>query len=242
MSTRETMKTTVGASGSRYARTAVAAASLVAVALASGCAMQKRDHITVGSIPDDYRTNHPIVLQEREETLDLPVGSSDTRLSTNQRGAIDGLASAYAAGGSGPVTILVPSGSANQAAAARIARAIEAHLNKRKVANGYIVIEHYQAQASEVAPIRLTYRSMVAQTGQCGRWPEDILANPENKHYADFGCSYQNNLAAQVANPSDLLGPQGTGPIDAERRSKVITDWREGDLGALSPTRGDTNY
>ena len=231
MSMRKTMKITVAAGGSRHTGVALAAVSLVAVAVASGCTMQPRQHITVGSIPDDYRTNHPIVLQEREETLDLPVGSSDMHLSTNQKGALDGLASAYASGGSGPVTILIPSGSANEAAASRVAREIEAHLAKRRVANGYVVRERYQAQASEVAPIRLTYRSMVAQTGQCGRWPEDILTNAENKHYANFGCSYQNNLAAQVANPSDLLGPQGTGPIDAERRAKVITDWRDGDVG-----------
>ena len=238
MSTRETMKTTVASSGPRYARTAVAAASLIAIALASGCAMEKRQHITVGSIPDDYRTNHPIVLQEREETLDLPVGSNDMHLSTNQKGTLDGLATAYASGGTGPVTILVPAGSANEAAASRIAREIQSHLGKRKVANGYIVTERYQAQSTEMAPVRLVYRSMVAQTDQCGRWPEDILSNAENKHYADFGCSYQNNLAAQIDNPSDLLGPRGTGPIDAERRSKVIGDWRDGDV-TLSP---NTDY
>ncbi len=237
MSMRENTKMTARPARSAIALTAV---SLVAVALASGCA--KREHITVGSIPDDYRTNHPIVLQEREETLDLPVGTSDMRLSANQKGSVDGLASAYASGGSGPVTILVPSGSANEAAAMRIAGEINKHLRKRNVANGYIVTERYQAQSSEVAPIRLTYRSIVAETGKCGRWPDDILSSPENKHYANFGCSYQNNLAAQVANPSDLLGPNGTGPIDAKRRSKVITDWREGDLGALSTTRGDTSY
>ena len=46
-----------------------------AVALLSGCA--KRDSITVGAVPDDYRTNHPIIIAEKEETLDLPVGASD---------------------------------------------------------------------------------------------------------------------------------------------------------------------
>lgn len=237
MSMRETTKPAGTAKSAARSRTVIMA-SLMTAALASGCVFAKRDHITVGSVPDDYRTNHPIVLQEREQVLDLPVGSSDVHLSTNQKGAVDGLASAYASGGTGPVTILVPAGSANEAAAKRIAGQIEAHLNKRKVANGYITMERYRAGASEIAPIRLSYRSVVAQTGKCGRWPEDILATHENKHYANFGCSYQNNLAAQVANPSDLLGPTGTGPIDAERRSQVITDWRSGDVN-LTP---NTNF
>ncbi len=59
---------------------------------------------------------------------------------------------------------------------------------------------------------------MRAQTDKCGRWPEDILETSENKHYANFGCSYQNNLAAQIANPADLLGPRKQTPIDAANR------------------------
>ena len=58
---------------------------------------------------------------------------------------------------------------------------------------------------------------MRAQTDKCGRWPEDILETSENKHYANFGCSYQNNLAAQIANPADLLGPRKQ---TADRRRK----------------------
>jgi pilus assembly protein CpaD len=53
-----------------------------------------------------------------------------------------------------------------------------------------------------------------------------MLETSENKHYADFGCSYQNNLAAQVANPADLLGPRKQTEIDAENRDKVIDVYR----------------
>jgi pilus assembly protein CpaD len=66
-----------------------------------------------------------------------------------------------------------------------------------------------------------------AQTDKCGRWPEDLLETSENKHYADFGCSYQNNLAAQMANPADLIGPRKQTPIDAANRSAVIDVYRD---------------
>ncbi|GAI42846.1 unnamed protein product, partial [marine sediment metagenome] len=36
----------------------------------------------------------------------------------------------------------------------------------------------------------------------------------------------QNNLAAQIANPADLLGPRASTTIDAERRGKVIDAYR----------------
>ena len=71
---------------------------------------------------------------------------------------------------------------------------------------------------------------MRAQTGKCGRWPADVLETSENKHYANFGCSYQNNIAAQIANPGDLLGPRKETEIDAANRSVVIGDYQAGDF------------
>ena len=68
---------------------------------------------------------------------------------------------------------------------------------------------------------------MRAQTNKCGRWPDDLLDNAENKHYADFGCSYQNNLAAQIADPADLIGPRKLSEVDAEKRGVVIDEYRK---------------
>jgi pilus assembly protein CpaD len=52
------------------------------------------------------------------------------------------------------------------------------------------------------------------------------MQNTENKHYADFGCSYQRNLAAQIADPNDLIGPRKEGDVDAENRNNVINVYR----------------
>ena len=85
----------------------------------------------------------------------------------------------------------------------------------------------YQAPSVDIsAPVRVAYTAMRAQTNKCGRWPEDILDNAENKHYANFGCSYQNNLAAQIADPADLLGPRKLSEVDAEKRGVVIDEYR----------------
>jgi pilus assembly protein CpaD len=86
----------------------------------------------------------------------------------------------------------------------------------------------YQSPVVEAsAPIRVSYVAMRAQTTRCGRWPDDLMKDSENKHYANFGCSYQNNLAAQIANPADLLGPRKQTEIDAENRSRVIDVYRQ---------------
>lgn len=126
-----------------------------------------------------------------------------------------------------PVTIMVPAGSANELAANHVARDLAGLMRRNGVPRSRIALVSYQAASPEAsAPIRLSYVAMKAHTDRCGRWPDDLGKTSENKHYANFGCSYQNNLAAQVANPADLLGPRKPGDIDAERRNIVIDDYR----------------
>jgi len=196
-----------------------------AVALLAGCA--QRDHVVVGAIPDDYRTNHPIVISEREKVLDVPVGAAALRMTRGQRDLISGFLSGYDRKTGAPVRILVPANSVNAASAFVIAGEIEDLARASGVQAGNILVQSYQVSAPEAtAPIRVTYYALAASTNQCGRWPEDMLKNADNKHWANFGCSYQNNLAAQVANPTDLLGPRRPTSIDPENRDSAITQYK----------------
>lgn len=207
------------------------AAAAGLAALAAGCA--NVHHIEVGSVPDDYRTNHPIIITENEQTIDIPVGSSDRELTFGARSAVRGYASRYSDTASGAVRMLVPEGSLNSGAASLIARDVKAELVDAGVPAGNIITTAYYASAAgDAAPIRLSYFAIDAVTGECGRWPEDILANGnENKHYANFGCATQHNLAAQIANPMDLIAPRGMTPIDATRRENAIATYREDGAG-----------
>lgn len=199
--------------------------ALSAVTL-SGCAAMKRDHVIVGSVPDDYRTNHPIVIGEKEDKVDIAVAVDGYRLTNSQRGAVDGLLYRYDASSHAPVTILVPQGSANSAAAASMAIELSDFIRGTGIRN--VAINHYSVQSADVsAPVRVSYFAVRASTGKCGRWPDDLTNTADNKHYANFGCSYQNNLAAQVANPNDLVGPRRPSEIDAEKRGVVIDDYRD---------------
>lgn len=202
--------------------------SVVAVAVAAlmaGCA--KRDSVHVGSIPDDYRTNHPIVIAEKEKKVDIPVGMSDRGLSRVQRVAVDGFIAGYDRSAAPLVTVMTPYGSGNQAAASVVASDMVKRLRAAGVPEGRILHQPYEAaDYGESAPIRLAYSEMTASTGQCGRWPADMLENNDNKHWANFGCSYQNNLAAQVANPADFLGPRQPAQIDTTRRGTSIDEYR----------------
>ncbi len=207
------------------ARKLVPAVAIALAALLSGCA--NRDSITVGSVPDDYRTNHPIMIAEKNQKVDIPVGAGDRGMTGYQRDTLLGFLDGYDRTAAPALTIAIPLGSANEAAAlvagrdfARVAAA--SGINRKR-----IVMTSYQSASAEAsAPVRVSFVAVRAQTDKCGRWPEDLLQTSDNRHYADFGCSYQNNLAAQMANPSDLLGPRKMTDIDAENRGKVIDVYR----------------
>lgn len=198
---------------------------IAAAALMAGCA--NRDSVHVGSIPDDYRTSHPIVIGEKEKKVDIPVAYSDTRLSRVQRVAVDGFIANYDRSAAPVVTVMTPYGSGNQHAASLVAADMVKRLRAAGVPEGRILHQPYgAADYGDSAPIRLAYSEMTASVGQCGRWPADMLDDSNNKHWANFGCSYQNNLAAQVANPADFLGPRKPAEIDTTRRGVTLDDYR----------------
>ncbi|CAN7723036.1 CpaD family pilus assembly protein [Mesorhizobium sp. LjRoot246] len=220
-----TIATTMRFGRSQVCRRAVPILAVAVAALLAGCA--QRDSVTVGAIPDDYRTNHPIVIAEKNQKIDLPVGAGDRGMTGSQRDTLLGFLDGYDRSAAPTLTIQVPSGSANEVAATAASRDFARLAVASGVKRNRIVVTSYQSVSAEAsAPIRVAYISVKAQTDKCGRWPEDLVETSENKHYADFGCSYQNNLAAQMANPADLIGPRKPSTIDAENRGAVIDVYR----------------
>ena len=215
-------------------RTLVPTLMIASLAVLAGCGTNP-DRSATGSIPDDYRTRHPIVLTESQHTLDVPVASGDRELTVAMRDNIRGFAMDYTSKSRGIIQIMVPHGSANAGAASILRKDIRSTLVDAGVARSRIIETRYAASAhGDAAPIRLAFVAMTAKTNTCGQWPEDLIENTvENRQYYNFGCATQANLAAQIANPMDLVAPRGMSPIDAERRAVVIEDYRSDGMGEL---------
>lgn len=221
-----TMRPNTFTGSARFARMLATGALLLAGTTLAGCA--SRDGMSTGALPDDYRTRHPIVIAEAEHAIDVPVASSDRHLTLGARDVIRGFASGYRNSATGTVQILVPSGSANAHAASALRKEIRGVLVGAGIPAERLSEASYQAGGDDdAAPIRLSYSAITAKTAPCGNWPKDLVANTiENKNYENFGCASQANLAAQVSNPMDLLGPRAMSPIDAVQRGQVISDYR----------------
>jgi pilus assembly protein CpaD len=199
---------------------------VIAASLLSGCGKFGTDHIEVGAIPDDYRTRHPIVIAETQKQLSVPVGSAPREMSYAEKEVIYGFLAGYGPQGSGAVQILVPSGHAAAGAASYAANQIVSVAHEAGHGGRTIVGTYPAPPEVPTPPVVVMYGAITASAGPCGKWPEDAAATSDNKQYHNFGCAIQNNLAAQVANPMDLLHPRRMGPIDAADRDKVIGDYR----------------
>ena len=208
---------------------AALAATLVLSAVALSSCGTRPDRNATGAIPDDYRTRHPIVLTEDAQTLDIPIAIGDRSLTTGVRDNIRGFAADHAAKSRSAVQIMLPRGSANAAAANHLRKEIRATLLGAGIKRDQVIETNYDASGyGPTAPLRLAFFAITAKAGPCGEWPEDLVENTvENKNYHNFGCATQANLAAQIANPMDLVQPRGMTPIDAEQRNGVIQDYRD---------------
>ncbi|MFM2278580.1 MAG: hypothetical protein RLZZ444_811, partial [Pseudomonadota bacterium] len=200
--------------GHRHSRlasmTAIALMSIAALTLAS-CGTVRPDRQTTASIPDDYRTRHPITLAEVEHNLDVPIAAGDTSLTPASRDLIRGFAQDYSALSSGTIQVIVPQNAANSGATYRVRKDIEGILQNAGIQSSRIVQSSYSPRNSEAsAPIQLRFVAVTAVTDDCGQWPSDLVGTTttENKNWENFGCATQQNLAAQIANPADLVGPR----------------------------------
>ncbi|WP_269583854.1 CpaD family pilus assembly protein [Roseibium sp. Sym1] len=204
-----------------------------------GCQNQTQQQTTLLA-SHDYRLRHPIVVTEAPETLDLPIGRNTRRLSGPIVGTISSFGVDSREHGNGAVEILVPSGGANEAAVHSVTPQIRQALKQGGVYGSRISTRTYGVDdASADAPIRLSYPRMQATAGECGDWPKNIGGSPNrNADYENYGCATQANLAAIVANPSDLLTPRAVTPADQNRRAVVFEAYRKGEVSASDYVEG----
>jgi pilus assembly protein CpaD len=61
----------------------------------------------------------------------------------------------------------------------------------------------------------------------------------ENRHYYNFGCATQRNLAAMIDNPADLEQPRSETAAYTPRRSAAFEKYRKGEPTAITYPEAD---
>ena len=205
------------------------------------------DHMETASVvPDDYRQRHPIGLSDQPQTLDIFMSGADGHLDARQSADLQAFATLFRTAGQGQITVLLPSGVSPQLTQATL-KSIREHLTSAGV-KGYLKLGNYTVDHPDPAsPIRLSFDRMVAHVAsKCGEWPADVASGSsaegwQNRPYYNLGCSTQSNLAAQVADPVDLVRPRQEDPSDVAMRTRAISAVRTGTDPGTSWSLTNTN-
>lgn len=154
-------------------------------------------------------------------------------LSAAQSDALADFAEGWRAEG-GPIVLRAPVGGPDAAAVARSTEHVRGYLLDQGVSNADVSVMGYDAKGDRAAPLMLTRQQYSVTVPNCGREWTNIAHSRTNEVQANFGCATTANMAAQIANPSDLLRPATMGPPDARRRDVVLDKYRKGEVTAAA--------
>lgn len=200
----------------------VVIAALAASALA-GCGSFVNGRDQALSVAEE----HPISVDSQIVTLTVGV-DGPSGLSSVDRARVRAFADAYLASGHGPMTITTPSGSAADLSAQDAASDARAELDASGVDAARIQSASYRS-GEEKREMILSYTRFVATPSACGDWSGDMMRDFRNLTAKNYGCATQNNLAAMVADPHDLVEPAALSPSDPNARRRMLDAYRRGE-------------
>ena len=152
-------------------------------------------------------------------------------LSANQAQAIDGLLGRWMQAEGREILVSAPVGGPDSGVAGNMAFAARQRLVAMGAPATAVRIVGYDAGAAPGAPLKVGFLRYHASIPQCGGW-DNITATKDNRPYESFGCAVTANMAAQIANPEDLLRPRDSTPASAARRDTVFDKYRKGETTA----------
>ncbi len=151
----------------------------------------------------------------------------DDGLSSNQQAALNDLAGRYFAAGVGAVRIEGPSG--EDPAAARQTWAVRSALQAAGLPADRIIVASYAAPDPR-APVLAGFETVRAVIPNCAAEPRAMEGRFSNDSSIGLGCAINANLAAQIADPRDILGHRPISPADSGRAAVVFDNYRRGEV------------
>jgi pilus assembly protein CpaD len=206
-------------------------ASLAAVLLAGSCAAPINDG---GGLQQDGAINHPIVVEPTYQTLKLPFSVPAAGLMPDDAAHFNAFVSEYMASGNGAISISAPAGSDASAAIGYFGERLAA----MGVPRARILVGTHDVMDSD-RRVELGYIGYAAHTDTCGDWSKNLGDTSDNRTGPNFGCSVQQNIAAMVSDPRDLIAPRGTDNVDAVRRAVVLGHYEKGEITQADKNKTD---
>ncbi|MFM9865090.1 MAG: CpaD family pilus assembly protein [Micropepsaceae bacterium] len=164
----------------------------------------------------------PIVVEPQVVTLAVQTDGGLAGLARGENDRVAAFAQRWKARGQGLLNVATSSDGSNGAAVAQLKKVLAANgVDKKSVQ----FTSYPPASGEGQSPITLSFVAYAATASQCGQnWSTNLAFEPRNTPWPEFGCATQNNIAAIIADPRDLIEPRTSDTADAQRRSVVITE------------------
>jgi pilus assembly protein CpaD len=176
-------------------------------------------------------TMHPIAVDTRLVTSSVDVPMETFTLGADDRDKVANVVADYRSRGFGKLSITTPAGTQNAAASLQIAAEMTEIARQQGISPLRVEIAPYRAADSAKAPpVVLSYMIYEATPTPCGDFGRNLAFAPLNQLEPNYGCATQNNLAAMVENPRDLVAPRDQDPPDAGRRAAMLGKYRQGQI------------
>lgn len=157
----------------------------------------------------------------------------DNGLSATQRSALSDLMMRARAEQSSEIVVEMPSG--DDPASLQMGWAIAEALRPA----GIPVRTAAYSAPDPRAPVVVGFARLQAVTYDCSRQWGSLTRHADNGSAVGLGCATVSNMAAQIADPRDILGQRPMGPADAGRRTVVIQHYRQGEPTAATSSSGN---
>ena len=195
-------------------------AALGSILVAGSCSVPNEN-----TVWEDGARNHPIAVEPTFRDLKVQFAGGAQGMTRDDAIKFDAFLADYRLHGNGSLGISVPGGAPANAAITYFAeRAASTGISRDKI----LVSTHDVANSD--FRVDVSYIAYTAHTKGCGDWSENEAFTLDNRTPANFGCSVQQNIAAMVADPRDLLGPGSMGSVDAARRASVMDHYEKGEV------------
>jgi len=187
-----------------------------------------------GRFSTDGAENHPIVVEPSNRSLKLPFSAPEAGLLPEDADRLEAFVNLYLSEGNGAISVSAPQGPDAHAAISYFGE----RLAQLGVPRSRILVGMREV-GSDDKRVELNFVSYAAHTEPCGDWSADLAKTSANDTSPNFGCAVQQNIAAMVSDPRDLMGPQGMTASDATRRTDVVGKYEKGAITQADKNKSD---
>lgn len=206
---------------------------LCAMAVTGSCSVTP--DVRPGALMHDGAANHPIFVEPSYRALKVDFVPQMGGMTPAAAAQLDAFVADYRDRGTGSIAVSVPASPDTQG----MIDVFAGHINRMGIARDRILVATHDARPGDMR-VEVNYVAFQARTDRaCADWSENLAFTLHNRSPANFGCSVQQNIAAMVADPRDLMGPRGMGESDAARRVTVIEKYRQGEITSSDKRKGD---